>query len=143
MTEPAAREADPVGLVFGGMAFGVVLGVGLQGLVTFAVDALKATGPIGARPSLTAPHALVLLLGTPAAMLTAGVATWTILAPIKNPWRQTMLAMIAGLGSFVCSLIAWPIHGYFGRNGLLGLAAVSGVLCFLIGRRLTSARNPA
>ena len=67
MTEPPAREADPVGLVFGGMAFGVVLGVGLQGLVTFAVDALKATGPIGARPSLTAPHALVLLLGTPAA----------------------------------------------------------------------------
>lgn len=140
MTEPAASERDPVGLVFGAMAFGVALGIGLQGLVTFAVDALKAAAPVGAKPSLDSPHALMLLIGTPAGILAAGFATWSILSPIQNPWRQAMLAMIAGLGSLVCSLVAWPIHGYFGRGGLLALAAVSGIACLLIGRRLTAGR---
>lgn len=141
MTKPAAPERDPVGLVFRAMAFGVVLGVGLQGLVTFAVDALKAAAPAGTAPSLDAPHALMLLLGTPAAMLAAGFATWTILSPIRNPWRQAMLSIIAGLGSFVCSLIAWPIHGFFGRGGLLLLAAVSALGCLFIGRRLGAGRG--
>lgn len=138
MNQSGTPEPDPVGLVLGAMAFGVVLGVGLQGLVTFGVDALKAAGPIGAKPSLDSPHALLLLIGTPAAILAAGFATWTFLSPIANPWRQAMLAMIAGLGSFMCSLVAWPIHGYFGRPGLLVLAGLSGVGCFIIGRRLTA-----
>lgn len=141
MNHPAVSEPDPVGLVFRAMAFGGMLGVGLQGLVTFAVDALKTAAPAGAPLRLDSPHALMLLLGTPAAIVAAGFATWTILAPIKNPWRQAMLAMITGLGSFVCSLIAWPIHGYFGRRGLLGLAALSGLGCILIGRQLTASRG--
>jgi len=141
MSEPAAPAADPVGLVFGAMALGAVLGIGLQGLVTFGVDALKPTAPAGAPIGLTSPHALMLLLGTPAAILTAGLATWTILSPLKNPWRQAMLAMITGLGSFVGSLITLPIYSNFGRRGLLALAVVSGILCLVIGRRLSLARN--
>ena len=143
MSDAAAPERDPVRLVFGAMAFGVALGVGLQGLVTFAVDTVKSAAPAGASPSLDSPQALMLLLGTPAAILAAGFATWTILRPIKNPWRQAMLARIAGLGSFMCSLVAWPIHATFGRPGLLVLAAAAGVLCLLIGRRLTDSRDPA
>lgn len=143
MTEPAVPDRDPVGLVFGAMTFGVVLGVGLQGLVTFAVDAMKAAAPADAAPSLDSPHALMLLLGTPAAMLAAGIATWAILSPIRNPWRQAMLSIITGIGSFVCALVAWPIHGYFGRGGLLLLAALSAVGCLAIGRRLAAGRGAA
>ncbi len=143
MSAPSAPARDPVGLVFGAMAFGAVFGIGLQGLVTFGVDALKAAAPAGSPPSLTSPHALLLLLGTPAAIVSAGFATWTILSPLKNPWRQAMLAMIAGLGSFVCSLVAWPIHGYFGRRGLLALALLAGIGCVVIGRRVLTPRDPS
>ena len=136
MTEPAASQRDPVGLAFGAMAFGGVLGIGLQGLVTWAVRTLQAGSPAPAAPSLGSGPALVLLLGTAAGVVGAGVATWTILAPIKNPWRQAMLSIITGLGSFALSIVTLPIDHAFGRSGLLALAALSGVGCLLIGRRL-------
>jgi len=119
------------------LPFGVAVGVGCQALVTFGVDVLKTGVPLAEKPSLTSAHALLLLLGTPAAMVIAGSATWSLLAPIRNPWRQAMLGSIAGLGSFVLSvLLIWPIHGFFGRPGLLGLAAVAAVASLLIARRV-------
>jgi hypothetical protein len=83
---------DPIGVVLPGMGFGGALGVGLQGLVTFGVDVLKSGAPLSGKPSFGSAHALVLLLGTPAAMALAGWATWTLLAPIRNPWRQALWA---------------------------------------------------
>jgi len=119
------------------LPFGIAVGVGCQALVTFGVDVLKAGVPLAEKPSLTSAHALLLLLGTPAGMAIAGFATWSLLAPIRNPWRQGMLGSIAGLGSFVLSiLLIWPIHGYFGRPGLLGLAAMAAVTGMLIARRI-------
>lgn len=132
---------DPLGVVLPGMGFGAALGVGLQGLVTFGVDALKSGAPLTDKPSLGSAHALLLLLGTPAAMAMAGLATWRLLAPIRNPWRQAMLAMIVGLGSFVLSaLLIWPLHGSFGRGGILGLVGAAAVVCLLIGKRISARR---
>ena len=127
---------DPVSLVFRALPFGIAVGVGCQALVTLGVDLLKAGVSPTAQPSLTSAHALMLLLGTPAAIVLAGFATWSLLSPIQNPWRQAMLGGIAGLGSFVVSiLLIWPIHGYFGRPGLLGLAAVAALASGWIARR--------
>ena len=138
-SEPGAT--DPIGVVLPGMGFGASLGVGLQGLVTFGVDVLKSGATLSDKPSLGSPHALMLLLGTPTAMVLAGWATWTLLAPIRNPWRQAMLAIVVGLGSFVFSaLLIWPLHSSFGRLGILGLIAVAAVVCLLIGRRIFALR---
>ena len=135
---------DPIGIVLPAMGFGAVLGVGLQGLVTFGVDVLKSGAPLSDKPSLGAPHALMLLLGTPAAMALAGFATWTLLAPIRNPWRQAMLALVVGLGSFVLSaLLIWPLHASFGRGGILGLIGVAATVCLVIGRRISAMRAAA
>lgn len=133
--------ADPIGVVLPGMGFGAALGIGLQGLVTFGVDTLKSGAPLTDKPSLGSAHALVLLLGTPAAMALAGLATWMLLAPIRNPWRQAMLALVAGLGSFVLSVVLiWPLHSSFGRGGILALVAVAAMVCLLIGKRISTIR---
>ncbi len=132
---------DPVSLVLRALPFGVAVGVGCQTLVTFGVDVLKAGVPLTDKPSLTSPHALLLLLGTPAGIAVAGFATWFLLAPIRNPWRQAMLGSIAGLGSFVLSvLLIWPVHAYFGRPGLLALVAVAALACLRIARRSSRIR---
>lgn len=143
MTEPAAPAPDPLGLVAGAMGFGAVLGVGLQALVTFGVRSLQAAAPAAVAPSLSSGPALLLLIGTLAGMVGAGLATWTILAPIRNPWRQAMLAIIAGFGSFVLSLVTLPIDRAFGRSGLLVLALAAAGLCAVIGRRITAAGRSA
>ena len=139
--EPAPGVPDPLGVVAGALALGAAVGIGLQALVSFGVDALKAGVPLGEKPSLTSPHALVLLLGTPAGIAVAGLAAWYFLAPLGNPWRRALLAIVAGLGSFVLSvLLIWPVFSSAGRPGLLGLIAVAGILSLMLGRRLAAPR---
>jgi hypothetical protein len=125
------------------LGFGATLGVACQGLVTAAVRTLQAGAGPSAPPSLGAVPTMVLLGGTMLGIVAAGFATWTALAPIRNPWRQAMLGMIAGLGSFVLSLLTIPLYMLWGRPGLVGLAVVSGGLCLGIGRRLPGRRRAA
>jgi len=136
-----APAADPVGLVVTALAFGTSLGVGLQGVVTFTVRAIQRGAPATAKPALDSAPALVLLIGTLTGIVGAGLASWTLLAPIRNPWRQAMLAIVAGLSSFVISLVTIPLDRAFGRAGLLALVALAALSCVLIGRRLSVARG--
>jgi len=143
MSEPSAQGGppapDPLGVVAGALGFGAVVGVGLQALVSYGVDVLKASAPPGSKLTLSSPHALMLLLGTPAGIVLAGFAAWSFLAPLGNPWRRSMLAIVAGLGSFVLSvLMIWPVFAYSGRPGLLGLVAVAAILSLVMGRRLSA-----
>lgn len=131
--------ADTVGLVLGALGFGVLFGLGFQALVTWMVRGLPQVHP----PSLTSGRAQVLLVGTFAGILLAGLVTWRRLAPIRNPWRQTMLAMIAGLGSFVVSLITIPIDRGLGRPGLLALAVLAAAGCGWLIRRGKAPRPAA
>jgi hypothetical protein len=117
-----------------------VTGLAGLALVTWTVRTLQAGRPAAAPPALDSPAALVLLLGTLAAIVAGGAATWKALSPIRNPWRQGVLAMIAGLGAFVVSLVTWPIDRAFGRNGLLALALAAAALAVLL-RRTT--RTPS
>ncbi|HEU5218024.1 MAG TPA: hypothetical protein VFU23_05160 [Gemmatimonadales bacterium] len=134
---PAGGAADPLGVVASALGFGAAVGVGLQALVSFGVDALKSGLPADARPSLTSPHALVLLLGTPAGIALAGFAAWYFLGPVANPWRRSMLSIVGGLGSFVLSvLLIWPVFSYFGRPGLIGLMAGTGLVSVIMARRM-------
>ena len=45
VTDSGAGPADPLGVVSSALAFGAVVGVALQALVSFGVDALKAGLP--------------------------------------------------------------------------------------------------
>ncbi|MGQ0703290.1 MAG: hypothetical protein ACT4PM_09180, partial [Gemmatimonadales bacterium] len=134
------RAGDPVGLVFRSLGLGILVGLALQATVTWTVRTLQPPGgPAG--PSLSSAPALVLLLGTFGGIIAAGAATYLVLGPIQNPWRQAMLAMITGLGSFVISLVTLPIDRALGRPGLLALAALAAAASVLLWRRLPRRRE--
>ena len=132
-------ESDPVALVLRSLAFGAATGLAGLALVTWTVRTLQAGQPAAAAPALDSPAALVLLVGTLGAMVAGGAATWKALAPIRNPWRQGVLAMIAGVGAFVISLVTWPIDRAYGRNGLLALALAAAALAVLLRRTTRTA----
>jgi hypothetical protein len=126
---------DPVSLVFRALPFGMAVGVGCQALVTWTVRTVQLGAPATPTTSLGSTPAVVLLVGTLAGIVLAGVACWRVLSPIGNPWRQTMLSLIAGLGSFALSLVTLPIDRRFGRPGLLMLAGICGLIALLLVRR--------
>ncbi len=140
-SSPPPAGPEPVGLALGSLGFGIVLGVSIQALVTFGVRTLQAGQPPATPPELDSPPALLLLLGSLAGMIAAGVATGSLLAPIRNVWRQAMLGFVAAFGSFALSLITLPIDRALGRAGLFGLAVIGGALCFVLGRRLEHLRS--
>src|SRR5512135_3362813 len=111
-------DQDPIGILFGGLGFGTALGTALQGTVTWLVRTLQAGEPAGAVPDLAGAPAMVLLFGTMGAAVIAALATWRVLAPLRNPWRQGMLSIVVAFGSFVVSLLAIPLDRAFGRAGL-------------------------
>ena len=125
---------DPVSLVFRALPFGMAVGVGCQALVTWTVRTVQLGAPATPTTSLGSTPAVVLLVGTLAGIVLAGVACWRVLSPIGNPWRQTMLSLIAGLGSFALSLVTLPIDRRFGRPGLLLLAGICGLIALLLVR---------
>lgn len=132
---PDAPKEDHLGLALGALAFGVGLGVGLNAVVGFAVRTLQATQPPSSSLELGTPPAIA-LLGTVVACLAAAIATWRLMAPVQNAYRQGMFAMVACFASFMCSISAMLADRAFGRPGLLALAAVALAFCLWLGRRL-------
>lgn len=133
---------DPLGLVLGGLLFGLVLGLALQALVGFAVRTAQASAPPASGLDLASTPARILLLGTASAAIAAGVATWTIASPLRHPWRQGMLSIIAAFGSFALALVTQPVDRLLGRPGLLGVAVVAGAVTLLLARRLRARPAP-
>jgi hypothetical protein len=132
-------DQDPIGILFGGLSFGTALGTALQGAVTWLVRTLQTGQPASATPDLAGAPAMVLLFGTMSAAVIAALATWRVLAPLHNPWRQGMLSIVVAFGSFVVSLLAIPLDHAFGRAGLAVLIVGAGVAALVIGRRLRQA----
>lgn len=148
MTAPPASEPpgpEPVGLALDALAFGIAAGVSLLALVTWGLRTAQGLTPPGAPPAGPTEGGLyALVIGTVVGMAAAGTATWSLLAALRNPWRQAMLAIVAGFASFViAALVTVPVDRALGRPGLLGLAAVSGLACFGIGRRINRRRRSA
>jgi hypothetical protein len=126
---------EHVGLAFRALGFGIALGVAFQAMVTFGVRTLVDGSPVE-RPEFGSPPVMLLLGGTFVGLLAAGIATGSVLTPIRNLWRQAMFGVVAAFASFALSLITIPVYQAFGRTGLLVLAAAFGLVCFGIGRSL-------
>ena len=47
-----------------------------------------------------------------------------------------MQAMLSMAGAFALALVTQPVDRFLGRPGLIGLAAVAGILTLLLARRL-------
>lgn len=137
---PDAPKEDFLGLALGSLVFGVALGTGLNAVVGFAVRTIQANRAPDAALDLGAGPAVVYLAGTVVACLAAAIATWRLMAPVQNTYRQGMFAMVAVFATFVFSGTAMLADWAFGRPGLLGLAAVSLLFCSWLGRRLTRVR---
>jgi hypothetical protein len=137
MTTESASD-DALGLALGGLLFGLVLGLALQALVGFAVRSAQAAAPPANGLDLSSLPARLLLVGTAIAALSAAFATWSIVAPLRHPWRQAMLAIIAGMGSFALALVTQPVDRLFGRAGLLGVAVIAGLVSVYLARRLSN-----
>lgn len=137
----AVAPTDLFGLVLGGLAFGLALGLALQALVGFVVRTAQLSAPPASALDLASVPARILLIGTVCASLGAGLATGSIVSRLRHPWRQGMLAIIAGLGSFALALVTQPVDRLLGRPGLLGLAAVAGAVSVFLARRVAP-RSP-
>lgn len=133
---PDAPTEDHVGLAFGALLVAIALGTAVAALATFVVRTLQASAPPAESLDLAGPPALVLLLGTLAALLVAAVTTWRLMAPAREPFRQGALAMVSAFATLVVSLVTMPVDRMLGRPGLLGLAAVALVLAGLARRRI-------
>lgn len=133
---PDAPTVDYVGLAFRTLGFAVALGAGLSALVSFTVRTLQQGQPAGGPVDLGSGPAVVLLGGTLAALLTAAIATWRLLAPIQSPYRQGMLAVVSAFGTLVVSLVTLPIDRALGRPGLAAAAVVAFAVAWGVGRTL-------
>jgi hypothetical protein len=138
---PDAPTQDFVGLAFGALGFSVMLGTGLAAVVVFAVRSLQRSAAPTPAVALGSAPAVALLGGTLVALVAAALATWRLLAPIRSPYRQGMLAMVAAFATLPASLVLLPIDRAFGRAGLAGTALLALAIAAALGRRLTRGRR--
>jgi hypothetical protein len=124
---------DPVGLAAAAVGAGISTGLAIIS-VTVASLGLVRSPAAGPAPDLGAPFAL-LVTGTLGGLLLAGMTTWWLLRPIGSSYRRGGLALVSAFATVVLMLVTMPLDHYFGRAGLLGLAAVAAAAALLLARR--------
>ncbi len=136
MSSTPNAERDFVGLAFGALALSASLGLALNAAVGFVVRTLQTAEQAAERLDIGAPTAVVLFAGTFLACFAAAIATWRVMAPAQNTFRQGMLAMVSFFASFVLSVVTMPVDRAFGRTGL-GLLFLSALaLALVLGRKI-------
>ena len=80
--------------------------------------ATPSDGPVGSGAAL-----VLLLGGTLLALLASAGAAWACLTPIDSYYRRGGLALVCTFATFVMSVLAAPLHHFFGQGALLGVGA--------------------
>jgi hypothetical protein len=116
-----------------GMTAAVLLGTAVALFVLWGVRLLVAGAapsdvPVGGGPAL-----VLLLGGTLLALLASAGTAWVCLTPIDSYYRRGGLALVCAFATFVMSVLAAPLHHFFGQGALLGVAggALAGALALL------------
>lgn len=129
-------DHDFVGLAFGALAFSASMGLALNAAVGFVVRTIQTAEQASQRLDLGTPTAVVLFAGTFLACFASAIATWRLMAPARNTFRQGMLAMVSFFASFVLSVVTMPVDRAFGRAGLGVLCLGALALTLYLGRRI-------
>ena len=145
MTNPPQSDvpgiADPLGLIVAAVPAGILAGTLTVTAAVFVVTLLRERASAAAAPNPAAsPAAWVLLGGTLLGVLVAAGTTWAALSPVRNPYRRVMFGTVSAFATVVVMLVTSPVHAFFGRPGLAGLAAGCLVGLLFLGRRLTRLR---
>ena len=123
---------DPIGLAAAALGAGIAAGLALVSATVASLDLVRS--PAAGTPDLGAPFAL-LVAGTLGGLLLASITTWSLLGPIGSAYRRGGLALVSAFATVVLMLVTMPLDHYFGRAGLLGLAAVAAAAALLLARR--------
>jgi hypothetical protein len=131
--EPVDVSRDLVLVAVRGMATAVLLGTAVVLLVLWAVRVLVAGAPPSDEPVSSGPALALLLGGTFLAVLASAGTAWACLSPIDSYYRRGGLALVCAFATFVMSVLAAPLHHFFGQGALLGVGAgaLAGALVLL------------
>jgi len=140
---PTSISGEPVvpgglGLALRAIAGGATAGLGLVSAVLWLFRTLQATGAAPQSPGPGDLAANLVLFGWLGGAGLGALAAWTLMSPIGSAYRRGGLAMVAGFGTLVLSLVAAPVDSLLGRSGLLGLALLAVLLFIMIIRRPSS-----
>jgi hypothetical protein len=116
-----------------GMAAAVLLGTAVVLFVLWGVRVLVAGAAPSDGPVSSGPALVLLLGGTLLALLGSAGTAWACLAPIDSYYRRGGLALVCAFATFVMSVLAAPLHHFFGQGALLGCGAgalAGGLLLF-------------
>jgi hypothetical protein len=124
---------DLVLVAIRGMAAAVLLGTAVVLFVLWGVRALVAGAAPSDRPVNSGPALVLLLGGTLVALLASAGTAWACLTPIDSYYRRGGLSLVCAFATFVMSVLAAPLHHYFGEGALVGVgtAALAGALVLL------------
>jgi hypothetical protein len=124
---------DPVRLVMLGMGSGMAFGVGVVTLTVLGVDLLRP--PVPPADVTTGPSFYLLVFGTIAGLMLAGLVAWWLLAPLPT-YRRGGLSLVAAFATVIPMLLCMPVNQVGGRAGLAALAVVALLMSALLGARV-------
>jgi hypothetical protein len=131
--EPAAPEH--VGLALRAMATGALAGLGAVSTVMWLVRTLQLSGAAPRAPDPSDMIATLVLFGWLGGAVLGAATAWSLMAPMTSTYRRGGFAMVAGFGTLLLAFVTAPIDSFFGRWGLLGVAAVAALLILSLLRR--------
>ena len=123
----------PVRLALSAMGSAVAFGLAVVSATVLGVDLLRPPAP-PADPAPGLPLYL-LLVGTIAGLLLAGVVAWRLLSPILSIYRRGGLSVVSAFATVLAMLLCIPVHQLAGRPGLGVLIAAGLLVSVVLARR--------
>jgi hypothetical protein len=122
---------EPIRLALLAMGSGMAFGLAVVSLVVLGVDLIRPTTP-GAGVA-AGPAFYLLVFGTLAGLVLAGVAAWRLLAPVPSVYRRGGLSVVTAFATVLPMLLCMAANQLAGRAGLAALAGVAFLVAVLLG----------
>jgi predicted signal transduction protein with EAL and GGDEF domain len=139
MPDELQDPPDQLALALRAVAFGILLGVAVIAAALWAVRTVQLVAPPTTPLTPAKGIATLLIGGTLAGVLAAGVGAWSLMAPVTSFYRRGGLSFVTSFATVACSLVCIPVDGLFGRTGLLVLVLIAGLGCVWLGRMASRA----